>query len=153
MASPRFVANQPYNIGGGSNYNGTSPRSGEQLTNLNVYEDILAMWCNFGDPVCAVHTEPVNIEMHWSYYEQYTKVASEWILATVLGRTSEMLDLDLDGQLESVILTGANKTSSGKNDDTTDIENAQIDGASKLFGGLALGVLGMGTAIAARWMY
>jgi hypothetical protein len=150
MASPRFTANQPFNIGGGSQYNGTSPRLGEQLANLNAYQDVLAMWCNYGDPVCASGSEPVNIEMHWSYYDQYTKVASEWILATVLGRTSEQLDLDLDGRLESVVLTGANNTASGQQDNSTSVENAQTDIGSQIsnkfievtkLAGLGLGVI------------
>jgi acetylxylan esterase len=107
MASPRHVAGQPYNIGRGSDFNGNSPRSDEQLSDLNAYENTLALWCNAGDPVCAVGSEPVNITAHWSYYDQYTEVASRWLVATVLGHTDEKLDLDGDGQDESVDLTGS----------------------------------------------
>ncbi|KAH0844089.1 hypothetical protein AYO21_02156 [Fonsecaea monophora] len=116
MGDPRFTADQPYNIGRGSTYNGTAPRSGQQLDDLNVYEDITAMWCNAGDPVCAVGSDPVNITAHWSYYDQYSVVASEWVVATVLHHPDVRLDLDLDGRNESVVLTGSN--SSDDDDDS-----------------------------------
>ena len=87
-------------------------RAGQQLADLNEYEDIVAMWCNAGDPVCAVGSEPVNITAHWSYYDEYTEVASRWVVATVLGQRDVRLDLDLDGQDESVVLTGSNSSDS-----------------------------------------
>lgn len=70
------------------------------------------MWCNAGDPVCAVGSEPVNITAHWSYYDEYTNVASRWVVATVLGQTDVRLDLDRDGQEESIILTGSSPSNS-----------------------------------------
>lgn len=90
-------------------------RSGQQLADLNEYEDIVAMWCNAGDPVCAVGSEPVNITAHWSYYDEYTNVASRWVVATVLGQTNVRLDLDLDGQEESIVLTGSSPSNSSNN--------------------------------------
>ncbi|EXJ55846.1 hypothetical protein A1O7_08777 [Cladophialophora yegresii CBS 114405] len=110
FGDPRFTVNQPYNIGRGSPYSGVLLREGQQLADLNQYEDILAMWCNAGDPVCAVGSEPVNITAHWSYYDEYTDVASRWVVATALGQTDLRLDLDLDGQNESVVLTGSNSS-------------------------------------------
>lgn len=98
------------------------------------------MWCNAGDPVCAVGSEPVNITAHWSYYDEYTEVASRWVVATVLGQTDVRLDLDLDGQDESVVLTGSkpsdNESRSGGGDE---------DGASSLRGsfGPGLGLAGL----------
>lgn len=71
------------------------------------------MWCNAGDPVCAVGSEPVNITAHWSYYEEYTEVAARWIVATALGDTEVRLDLDLDGQDESVVLTESRSLTNG----------------------------------------
>ncbi|RMZ75217.1 hypothetical protein DV737_g5414, partial [Chaetothyriales sp. CBS 132003] len=91
FGSPRFTADQPYNIGRGSNYNGVLKRWGQQLYDLNEYEDIIAMWCNAGDPVCAVGSDPVNISAHWSYYDQYSDVASRWVVATALGQTNDIV--------------------------------------------------------------
>jgi hypothetical protein len=111
FGDPRFTVNQPYNIGRGSGFSGVLAREGQQLTDLNQYEDIIAMWCNAGDPVCAVGSEPVNITAHWSYYDEYTDVASRWVVATALGQTDLRLDLDLDGQNDSVVLDGSHPPS------------------------------------------
>lgn len=105
------------------------------------------MWCNHGDPVCAVGSEPVNITAHWSYYDQYSKVASEWIVATALGHTDVRLDLNLDGKNESVLLTknsssasspaapsnsSSNESKSGGGDEGVGISNKTSGGVGVL---------------------
>ncbi|RMZ86789.1 hypothetical protein DV736_g5984, partial [Chaetothyriales sp. CBS 134916] len=136
FGSPRFTADQPYNIGRGSSYNGVLPRWGKQLSDLNEYEDIIAMWCNAGDPVCAVGSEPVNITAHWSYYDEYANVASRWVVATAMSYTDKQLDLDLDGKNESVVLTESKPSgdNSGGHENTeeglTEQENKHASEAS-----------------------
>jgi hypothetical protein len=128
FGNPHHTPSQPYNIGLGSSHPGNAARTPSQLSSLNAYASILADWCNFGDPVCAVGSEPVNITAHWSYYEEYSNVAAKWIVATALGLGGE-LDLDGSGKNQSVVL-GSNSTRR---------EGAQEDGAMHLraFGGWA----------------
>ncbi|KIV92109.1 hypothetical protein PV10_06575 [Exophiala mesophila] len=110
MGGPRHTANQTYNIGRGYAFDGVAGRHGQQLSDLHKYEDVVAEWCNEGDPVCAVGSEPVNITAHWSYYDEYSEVASRWVVAIALGHTDVRLDLDLSGQDQSVLLSGSNST-------------------------------------------
>lgn len=56
-------------------------------------------------------------------------MASRWIVATALGYTDQRLDLDQDGQDESVVLTtGTRRTQNNTGDDGSNEE----DGAAKL---------------------
>lgn len=125
MGDPRYTARQPYNLGLGATFNGTAPRQGEQLAALNDYEDVIAMWCNHGDPVCATGSEPENITAHWSYYDEFGWVASQWVRATALGWTDEQLDLNLDGHNESVVLVGSS-SSNGSDDGSGGDENGAV---------------------------
>ncbi|RMD44670.1 hypothetical protein DV735_g257, partial [Chaetothyriales sp. CBS 134920] len=95
FGATRFTANQTYNIGAGSTFNGILPSHGQGLADLNAYADIMAYWCNGGDPICAVGSEPVNVTAHWSYYDEYTAVASRWVVRTVLGDTKSSGGLSL----------------------------------------------------------
>ncbi|KAK5051550.1 hypothetical protein LTR84_003202 [Exophiala bonariae] len=154
FGAPRFTTNQSYNIGRGSTFNGVLGRQGQQLADLNKYDDILAMWCNAGDPVCAVGSEPINITAHWSYYDEYTNVASRWVVATVLGQTDVRLDLDLDGKDESIVLTGSapsnsstdNQSRSGGGDKDAALSlKSHSTGVWGLLGLVALVTIGLGT--------
>ncbi|KIW15918.1 hypothetical protein PV08_05968 [Exophiala spinifera] len=124
MGNPRNTADQPYNLGRGSNYSGELGRSGQQLVDLNKYEDVMANWCNYGDPVCAVGSEPTNLTAHWDYYDEYSYVASEWVVATVMGYTDERLDLTLDGQNQSVVLVNKTSDSSSGNNGPANAHNS-----------------------------
>jgi acetylxylan esterase len=139
MGNPRHTANQTHNIGNGSSFDGVLARTGSQLASLNVYDDILASWCNHGDPVCAVGSEPVNITAHWSYYDEYAEVASRWVVATALGQTDVRLDLDLDGRNESIVLSGRNgsgnaSANSGGTEDQSQSEDAGVRLGAGSFG-------------------
>lgn len=107
------------------------------------------MWCNFGDPVCAVGSDPVNITAHWSYYEEYSEVASRWIVATALGLTDVELDLNLDGQNESVVLTGTPPQHAASNDSSNNTSESDHGGDADEGIGLKntpsgiLGILGL----------
>jgi acetylxylan esterase len=129
-------------------------RQGQQLADLNEYDDILAMWCNAGDPVCAVGSEPINITAHWSYYEEYTNVASRWVVATVLGQTDVRLDLDLDGKDESIVLAGSaptnssndNESRSGGGDEDAGLSlRSHSEGTLGFLGLVVLVTIGLGT--------
>jgi hypothetical protein len=143
FGNPHHTPSQPYNIGRGSSFPGNQARTPSQLASLNAYSDILADWCNFGDPVCAVGSEPVNITAHWSYYEEYSDVAAKWIVATALGLGGE-LDLDRTGRNQSVVLGGNSTRREGDDDDS----GGEEDGAMHLrvFGGWA-GILVLVAAV------
>ncbi|KAF2703067.1 carbohydrate esterase family 5 protein [Pleomassaria siparia CBS 279.74] len=71
---------------GGQDFNGTSPRSEEHLAGLNPYADILHDYCNFGDPICAHGSEPMDVAQHLNYFKIYTEEAAKWVVGTVQGR-------------------------------------------------------------------
>lgn len=147
MGGPRHTANQTYNIGRGLTFDGVSGRQGQQLSDFHKYEDVIAEWCNAGDPVCAVGSEPINITAHWSYYDEYSEVASRWVVAIALGHTDVRLDLDLDGQDESVLLTGSD-SSTDDNGNSTSASNDGQEGAANSLGSLPIGFVGHLSVIA-----
>ncbi|TLS24961.1 hypothetical protein PpBr36_07780 [Pyricularia pennisetigena] len=86
----RHTANQTYNQGEGSSYDGILPRSGEQLEALKQYSRIYRDWCNYGDAVCAVESQKIASAEdadplpHWNYFDgNNSDSAKEWILDTV----------------------------------------------------------------------
>ncbi|KAF2111133.1 Alpha/Beta hydrolase protein [Lophiotrema nucula] len=82
----RRSANQRYSVKGGASFDGKAPRSSQQLRALNEYADILRDYCNKGDFICAVGSQPESLENHLSYFDLYNEEAAEWIVETALGR-------------------------------------------------------------------
>lgn len=81
----RHTANQTYNYGTGAAYDGTRARNGTQLEDLQQYGGVLRSWCNYGDPICAVGSEPVDVNQHLNYFELYVEEASEWVVQTSMA--------------------------------------------------------------------
>jgi hypothetical protein len=75
----RHTANQTYNFGNGSAYDGWFPRTTEMLANLNKYADRMRDWCVVTDPICAAHLPNYDEESHLDYYNVDSQAAASWI--------------------------------------------------------------------------
>ncbi|KAF2732647.1 alpha/beta-hydrolase [Polyplosphaeria fusca] len=91
-------ADQTYTVGGGRDFNGTAVRSERALDGLDQYSDILRTWCNEGDPICAVGSEPMDVANHLNYFERYNDEASQWIIETAEKTAQSMKQGDGNGQ-------------------------------------------------------
>jgi acetylxylan esterase len=71
-------------VGGGRDFNGTGLRSQKSLNSLMQYAkaELLRTWCNEGDPICAVGSEPQKMENHLNYFERFNNEAAQWIIET-----------------------------------------------------------------------
>ncbi|KAI6326589.1 hypothetical protein MCOR34_000682 [Pyricularia oryzae] len=85
----RHTANQTFNRGEGSSYDGVLPRSGAQLEAINQFSRVYRDWCNFGDVICAVGSqgnirdEEMDPQQHWNYFDgNNSDSARQWILDT-----------------------------------------------------------------------
>jgi acetylxylan esterase len=86
----RRSPSESYSIKDGRNYTGTAPRSPEQLAGLDQYADILRDYCNHGDPICAVGSEPVDVGQHMNYFESYDEEVMDFIVRVAHGEEVEM---------------------------------------------------------------
>lgn len=65
--------NQPFTIGDGKPYDGRRARTSEQLQALNKYASVLLDYCHYGDPMCAVGSEPANVYVHLDYFLEHNE--------------------------------------------------------------------------------
>ncbi|TLS27370.1 hypothetical protein PpBr36_05485, partial [Pyricularia pennisetigena] len=72
----RHTANQTYNTNTGASGNGIWPRSGNQLTSLNRYSNILRAICVATDPVCAGGQDGNS---HTTYFDLFSQDAASWV--------------------------------------------------------------------------
>jgi acetylxylan esterase len=93
----RRSPSQSYSVKGGRNYTGTAPRSSEQLAGLGPYADILRDYCNQGDPICAVGSQPVDVGQHLDYFTFYNGEAADFIVRTAKGEKVEVEHEDGNG--------------------------------------------------------
>jgi hypothetical protein len=84
-AGEPYTASGVEKLRGGTNFNGTSPRSEAHLAGLQPYSEILREYCNFGDPICAVGSVPQDVAQHLNYFKLYVEDAAEWVVETVEG--------------------------------------------------------------------
>jgi acetylxylan esterase len=84
-AGEPYTASGVEKLRGGTNFNGTSPRSEAHLAGLQPYSEILREYCNFGDPICAVGSMPQDVAQHLNYFKLYVEDAAEWVVETVEG--------------------------------------------------------------------
>ncbi|KAF1952087.1 alpha/beta-hydrolase, partial [Byssothecium circinans] len=74
-------AHQNYSVqNGGEKYNGSTPRSAEQLAALNRYSTVLREYCNAGDPICAPASAGHDTKNHLSYFDKYNDDAAQFIV-------------------------------------------------------------------------
>jgi hypothetical protein len=79
IGNTRHTANQPYNYGNGSAFDGLFPKSGAQLSAITAYTDITRDWCVSTDPICAANQTFSDVSTHLGYYDVYAQEAAAWI--------------------------------------------------------------------------
>jgi hypothetical protein len=81
---------QNFTVGGGKDYDGTRARTPEQLKGLNQYADILLDYCHYGDPICAVGSEPQDVKEHLNYFLQHNTQVTQWVAAMAKVSTGDV---------------------------------------------------------------
>ncbi|KAF9697643.1 hypothetical protein EKO04_004338 [Ascochyta lentis] len=77
--------NQNFTVGEGVHYDGTRARTPEQLEALQKYANVFLDYCHYGDPICAVGSEPANVTAHLDYFLEHNEEVSKWIVAKAKG--------------------------------------------------------------------
>ena len=88
------AAGTSYTLGGGRNFNGTAARPAKYQNNLSTYADLglIREYCNEGDPICAIGSEPSAMSNHLSYFEKYTDEAVKWAVSTARSQVQKNED-------------------------------------------------------------
>jgi len=68
------------------NYNGQRARTPEQLEALQKYSSVFLDYCHYGDPMCAVGSEPANVTAHLDYFLEHNEEVSKWIAGKAQGK-------------------------------------------------------------------
>ncbi|KAI0016756.1 Alpha/Beta hydrolase protein [Xylariomycetidae sp. FL0641] len=76
----RHTAGQSYNVLGGASASGLYPRSGDQLSVLNTFSDVLHNYCQEQDPICAGGDV---VAQHLDYFDVYTDSVATWVQSKV----------------------------------------------------------------------
>ncbi|KAF1945135.1 alpha/beta-hydrolase [Clathrospora elynae] len=71
---------QNFTIGEGKNYDGQRARTPEQLASLNAYADVLLDYCHYGDPMCAVGSNPPDVTAHLNYFVEHNDEVKTWVV-------------------------------------------------------------------------
>ncbi|KAF1351527.1 alpha/beta-hydrolase [Lizonia empirigonia] len=77
---------QNFTVGEGVNYNGQRARTPEQLQALQKYSSVFLDYCHYGDPMCAVGSEPANVTAHLDYFLEHNEEVSKWIAGKAQGK-------------------------------------------------------------------
>lgn len=90
MAAVTFGAvarnkDQNFTVGEGVNYDGTRARAPDQLAALQKYSDVLLDYCHYGDPICAVGSEPANVTAHLDYFFEHNEEVIKWVAGKAKG--------------------------------------------------------------------
>lgn len=97
MAAVTFGAvarnrDQNFTVGLGVNYDGTRARSKEQLEALQQYSSVLLDYCHYGDPICAIGSEPANVTSHLDYFFEHNEEVSKWVVGKAQGNAVSVPD-------------------------------------------------------------
>ncbi|KAF2008958.1 carbohydrate esterase family 5 protein [Aaosphaeria arxii CBS 175.79] len=85
----RRTGGLPFSVKDGKDFDGRHTRSDEQNKGLMEYADILRDYCNHGDYMCAVGSEPSSLEIHLNYFEKYQVEAADWLVKTAENTTAQ----------------------------------------------------------------
>lgn len=77
---------QNFTVGEGVNFDGQRARTPEQLEALQKYSNVLLDYCHFGDPMCAVGSDPINVTAHLNYFLEHNEEVSKWIVGKAKGK-------------------------------------------------------------------
>ncbi|UPX20519.1 uncharacterized protein EKO05_0010748 [Ascochyta rabiei] len=78
--------NQNFTVGEGVNYDGTHARAPEHLEALQRYSNVFLDYCHYGDPICAVGSEPANVTAHLDYFLEHNEEVSKWVVGKAKGK-------------------------------------------------------------------
>ena len=67
------------------NYDGQRARTTEQLEALNKYSSVFLDYCHYGDPMCAVGSDPANVTAHLDYFLEHNDEVAKWVAAKAQG--------------------------------------------------------------------
>jgi hypothetical protein len=84
--------NQNFTIGDGKRFDGTRARTPEQLAALDNYSDRLRDYCHFGDPICAVGSQPVVVNQHLDYFILHNEEVVSWVTEKAKASTQKVSD-------------------------------------------------------------
>ncbi|EUC30311.1 carbohydrate esterase family 5 protein [Bipolaris zeicola 26-R-13] len=82
--------NQNFTVGGGKDFDGTRARTPEQLANLTQYADVLLDYCHYGDPICAVGSEPQDVTEHLNYFVKHNAEVTKWVAGMAKASTGDV---------------------------------------------------------------
>ncbi|KAF2623482.1 carbohydrate esterase family 5 protein [Macroventuria anomochaeta] len=77
---------QNFTVGEGVKYDGQRARTPEQLEALQKYSSVLLDYCHYGDPMCAVGSEPADVYAHLDYFLEHNQDVSKWIAGKAKGK-------------------------------------------------------------------
>jgi hypothetical protein len=77
---------QNFTVGEGVNYDGRRARTPEQLSALQKYSSVFLDYCHYGDPMCAVGSEPADVYAHLDYFLEHNEEVSKWIAGKAKGK-------------------------------------------------------------------
>lgn len=77
---------QNFTVGEGVNYDGRRARTPEQLSALQKYSSVFLDYCHYGDPMCAVGSEPANTTAHLDYFLEHNEEVSQWVAGKAKGK-------------------------------------------------------------------
>ncbi|KAF2998531.1 hypothetical protein E8E13_004861 [Curvularia kusanoi] len=83
---------QNFTVGPGVNYDGTRARSESQLAALQQYSSVLLDYCHYGDPICAIGSEPKNVTAHLDYFFEHNEEVAKWVVGKAQGKKVSVPD-------------------------------------------------------------
>lgn len=73
-----------------ADFDGQHARSDDSLAALSEYSNILRDYCNVGDGVCAVGSEPESLQNHLNYFDLYNQEAADWVVKVASGKKAKV---------------------------------------------------------------
>lgn len=98
---------QNFTVGKGVDYDGTRARTPEQLAALHKYDPVFLDYCHYGDPICAIGSQPVDVMAHLDYFYEHNDEVAKWVAGTAQGKSVSAPD----GQSSSASASATASTS------------------------------------------
>lgn len=83
---------QNYTVGKGFDYDGTRARTPEQLAALHKYDPVFLDYCHYGDPICAIGSQPADVMAHLDYFFEHNEEVTKWVVGTAKGKAVSVPD-------------------------------------------------------------
>ncbi|KAI8931545.1 hypothetical protein NX059_011200 [Plenodomus lindquistii] len=115
-----------FTVGDGKPFDGQRARTSEQLSALDKYSDVLLDYCHHGDPMCAVGSEPVDVEHHLNYFVQHNEEVSKWFIGMAKANNGS----PSNGNLPSKPQSGSSSSVAAKSATTSSATPTPMSGAT-----------------------